>query len=99
MMSPSIPLGNVTHLEPDSGRRRAAMTTTTTGGPTPSRSSTSCGGHVTRSLRRGDAVYAFSDNFVAKGLASGRSLGTAPLAVNATAAEYDDDAAAGAGSV
>ena len=56
------------------------------------RSSTSSGGHITRSLRRGDAVYTFSDNFVAKNsLEDGRSRGTASLAVNATYSEYDDD--------
>ena len=54
------------------------------------RSSTSSGGHVTRSLRRGDAVYTFSDNFVGKNsLEDGQLLGTASLAVNATYSEYD----------
>ena len=85
------PLGNVTHLEPgfwdeeddDNNNYWWAYS---------QRSSTSSGGHVTRSLRRGDAVYTFSDNFVAKNsLEDGRSLGTASLAVNATYSEYDDD--------
>ncbi len=56
------------------------------------RSSASSGGHITRSLRRGDAVYTFSDNFVGKNsLEDGQSLGTASLAVNATYSEYHDD--------
>jgi hypothetical protein len=85
------PLGNVSHLEPgfwdeeddDNNNYWWAYS---------QRSSASSGGHVTRSLRRGDAVYTFSDNFVAKtSLEDGRSLGTASLAVNATYSEYDDD--------
>ena len=53
----TIPLGNVTHsTSRSSGARTTAMTTTTTGGPTPSGAPPASGGHVTRSLRRGDAV-------------------------------------------
>ena len=84
-------MGNVTHLSPefwdedddDNNNYWWAYS---------QRSSTSSGGHVTRSLRRGDAVYTFSDNFVAKtSLEDGQSLGIASLAVNATYSEYDDD--------
>ena len=43
-------------------------------------------------VRRGDAVYTFSDNFVAKtSLSNGQSIGMASLAVNATYRDYDDD--------
>ena len=85
------PLGNVTHLsqgfwdedEDDNDNYWWAYA---------QRSSTSSGGHITRSLRRGDAVYTFSDNFVGKNsLDDGRSLGVASLAVNATYSDYDDD--------
>ncbi len=83
-------LGNVTHLEPgfwdedddDNNNDWWAYS---------QRSSTSSGGHITRSLRRGDTVYTFSDNFVAKTSMEGRLLGMASLAVNATYSEYDDD--------
>ena len=83
-------LGNVTHLEPgfwdeeddDNNNYWWAYS---------QRSSASSGGHVTRSLRRGDAVYTFSDNFVGKTMLDGQSIGMASLAVNATYSEYDDD--------
>ena len=85
------PLGNVTHLEPgfwDEDEDDA----TNYWWAYSQRSSAASGGHITRSLRRGDAVYTFSDNFVAKtSLSNGRSLGIASLAVNATYSEYDDD--------
>ena len=84
------PLGNVTHLEPgfwdeegdDNNNYWWAYS---------QRSSASSGGHITRSLRRGDAVYTFSDNSVAKTMLDGRSIGMASLAVNATYSDYDDD--------
>jgi hypothetical protein len=85
------PLGNVTHLDADFWDEDDDDNNNDWWAYS-QRSSTSSGGHITRSLRRGDAVYTFSDNFVAKtSLDDGRSLGMASLAVNATYSEYDDD--------
>ena len=83
-------LGNVTHLEPEFWDE-ADDDTNNYWWAYSQRSSTSSGGHITRSLRRGDAVYTFSDNFVGKNSLDGRSLGVTSLAVNATYSEYDDD--------
>lgn len=84
------PLGNVTHLEPgfwdeDDDENNNYWWAYS------QKSSLDSGAHVTRSLRRGDAVYTFSDNFVAKTSLDGRPIGAAALAANATYSEYDDD--------
>ena len=85
------PLGNVTHLEPEFWDEEADDNNNNYWWAYSQRSATSSGGHITRSLRRGAAVYTFSDNFVGKTSMEGRSLGIASLAVNATYSEYDDD--------
>ena len=85
------PLGNVSHLEPGFWDEEEDTDNNNYWWAYAQRSSTSSGGHITRSLRRGDAVYTFSDNFVAKTMLDGRSIGIASLAVNATYSEYDDD--------
>ena len=59
------PLGNVTHLDSDFWDEEDDDNNNYWWAYA-QRSSTASGGHVTRSLRRGDAVYTFSDNFVAK---------------------------------
>lgn len=76
------PAGNVSHLAPDFYASRSHA------------NSRDSGGHVTRSLRRGDALFTFSDNTVLKTTLDGRDvLGAADLAADfdASQAAYDDD--------
>ena len=90
------PLGNVTHLDSDFWDEEDDDNNNYWWAYS-QRSSTSSGGHITRSLRRGDAVYTFSDNFVAKNPEDGRSRGAHRLlAVNATYPSTTTTAAAGA---
>lgn len=83
------PVGNVTHHDPDffdpTYDETYAYWRTY-------RNSEASGDHVTRSLRRGDALFTFSDNTALKTSLDGRALlGAADLAANFTGDDRDGD--------